>query len=429
MSGIFELKGDTCPQGCPACVLLVQLEETSDRTYTMEVQVLVNNADAKMYIMETFSDLLEDDSQIRHASFFMEKNGDVITFEPLGRIAGVDLCDTSLTYNDRTFTVDWGQRTSLHLPPYEAIHAATGYKILFDWIKSHDVFLFSDEEHYNDCDFDDATELSLISPYNFELTDEYDGETLYFGCSIESHCSYGKQKVTVHVTGIVEQTNTVSTIDWRMSGSSKYEREYIYEGDEVQFTWNTDHDVTLFADSDHYDLCDFDDALELAGSDMSDYTFLAGPNDVGETFYLGCAFSNGIHCKFGNQKIIITVLEDDELPPVVGTPVGEEVINPPTNSGEAVAISWRLQMSTNEYDAHVGDTLRFVMSGNLNVFLFEDEGHFNDCNFSGAPQVTGDTIEFLVLESHLDETLYFGSSVGELCEANGLKVSVNVVDI
>ena len=62
---------------------------------------------------------------------------------------------------------------------------------------SHDVQMFVDKDHYDDCIFDDATQLAGRGEdlmYVFDAPGTY-----YLGCSVGSHCGRG-QKVKIEVT-------------------------------------------------------------------------------------------------------------------------------------------------------------------------------------------------------------------------------------
>ena len=67
---------------------------------------------------------------------------------------------------------------------------------------AHDVFKMASERHLDECDFSDSTKLAEVGTAPFEYTvteqDARDG-SIYFACSVGSHCSQGRQRLRVDV--------------------------------------------------------------------------------------------------------------------------------------------------------------------------------------------------------------------------------------
>ena len=89
-------------------------------------------------------------------------------------------------------------------------HVRPGDVLLFNY-GGHDVWRLSSEERMNDCDFSSNDENDEImtrqlagvgeSPYQYVITesDISNGSSLYFACSVGSHCSNGNQRLVVHI--------------------------------------------------------------------------------------------------------------------------------------------------------------------------------------------------------------------------------------
>jgi hypothetical protein len=70
--------------------------------------------------------------------------------------------------------------------------------LLFTFIANHDVYIMSLSE-YDVCNFDnDASNLGNVSPVGYSISTSEAGSSLYFGCSVGSHCDRG-MKVRVDV--------------------------------------------------------------------------------------------------------------------------------------------------------------------------------------------------------------------------------------
>ena len=78
------------------------------------------------------------------------------------------------------------------------LSATEGETVTFTWTDSHDVWLMADETHYNNCDWDGATEIHSTSVKTGDVSGL--GETKFFSCSVVSHCKDG-QKVAITWAG------------------------------------------------------------------------------------------------------------------------------------------------------------------------------------------------------------------------------------
>lgn len=71
----------------------------------------------------------------------------------------------------------------------------------------HDVYLMSSKEHWESCNFTDATMLAgvggSVSPYKYQIKRDditrSENGVLYFACSVGAHCQSGNQKVQVEI--------------------------------------------------------------------------------------------------------------------------------------------------------------------------------------------------------------------------------------
>ena len=108
-----------------------------------------------------------------------------------------------------TTTVTIGTSTSFWsaIPSSPSSYSvAVGDKLQFKYNSAHNVYLMESEAKYEGCDFTGATELASAghgggsgsTPNLYEAVVSSAG-TLYFGCEVGSHCSYG-QKVTIIAT-------------------------------------------------------------------------------------------------------------------------------------------------------------------------------------------------------------------------------------
>ena len=94
-------------------------------------------------------------------------------------------------------TVDW---ESMH-PSSSAntLSAAAGETVTFTWgPDTHDVWLMADETHYNNCDWDGATEIHSTSVKTGDVSGL--GETKYYACHVGSPCDSG-QKIAITWAG------------------------------------------------------------------------------------------------------------------------------------------------------------------------------------------------------------------------------------
>ena len=89
-------------------------------------------------------------------------------------------------------------------PEQQKATVKAGTNVVFKWNGSHDVYLFTNKNAYDTCDFSKgkATMLAKNSDNPYTYTAKTAG-TFYFGCSIGSggHCKT-PQKLTLTVTGM-----------------------------------------------------------------------------------------------------------------------------------------------------------------------------------------------------------------------------------
>merc|ERR1711865_359684 len=92
--------------------------------------------------------------------------------------------------------IDW--TAGFSDPSARQMPAACGSRISFEWSGAHNVYSFPSSTAFEACDFSGATLIGQQSPVMFDIDDSVTG-TLYFGCSVSSHCSMG-QKVALVVS-------------------------------------------------------------------------------------------------------------------------------------------------------------------------------------------------------------------------------------
>ena len=74
-------------------------------------------------------------------------------------------------------------------------------------------------------------------------------------------------------------------------------------GTQVVFKWTQTHNVWLMPNKAAYDACDFSQGKELAPSSANgEYTYKAS---AAGTVYFACKVPG--HCKFAQQKLVLTV--------------------------------------------------------------------------------------------------------------------------
>lgn len=72
-----------------------------------------------------------------------------------------------------------------------------GTTVVFQWMGTHNVFIFPDEAAYKACDFSNADRLSTTSGFKYVASN---AGTFYFGCEVGSHCAMN-QKLSLNVVG------------------------------------------------------------------------------------------------------------------------------------------------------------------------------------------------------------------------------------
>ncbi len=89
------------------------------------------------------------------------------------------------------------------------LSAAAGETVTFTWgPDTHDVWLMADETHYNNCDWDGATEIHSTSVQTGDVAGL--GETKYYACHVGSHCDVG-QKIAITWAGTATPAPTSVT--------------------------------------------------------------------------------------------------------------------------------------------------------------------------------------------------------------------------
>ena len=89
-----------------------------------------------------------------------------------------------------TTTIDWNAQFSAD-PKTTTV--ADDADLVFSWTGGHDVWEMADEAAYDACDFSGGTDLGSSSGV---AVSAQAGETVYYSCSVGSHCASG-QKVAV----------------------------------------------------------------------------------------------------------------------------------------------------------------------------------------------------------------------------------------
>ena len=78
------------------------------------------------------------------------------------------------------------------------IAVKSGTDVVFEWDYSHNVYIFTSETAYNNCDFSQASLLSSESGFKFPTKSK--SGVFYFGCDVYGHCNAG-QKLRLQVIG------------------------------------------------------------------------------------------------------------------------------------------------------------------------------------------------------------------------------------
>ncbi|CAI7850143.1 unnamed protein product, partial [Closterium sp. NIES-53] len=79
--------------------------------------------------------------------------------------------------------------------------AKAGDVLVFKWMGNHDVWQMNGAAAYRGCNFGAAKKLTpqtMGGKYRFKVPNTAKGKTLYFSCSVMSHCQ-GMMKVAVPV--------------------------------------------------------------------------------------------------------------------------------------------------------------------------------------------------------------------------------------
>jgi len=78
------------------------------------------------------------------------------------------------------------------------IEAKVDDLLIFEFTTNHDVHLMTFEE-YTNCQFNSNNNLGDNSPVFYNIPKTAKGRTLYFGCSVGTHCSRFNMKIQVVV--------------------------------------------------------------------------------------------------------------------------------------------------------------------------------------------------------------------------------------
>ena len=88
---------------------------------------------------------------------------------------------------------------------------------------------------------------------------------------------------------------------WKISCGQKKYSFGILAGDEIEFTWKSNHNVYMMKDKAAFDACTFDSS-KLIGETSGVKHAVKG--SVGDTHYFACQVTG--HCKQG-QKLAVTI--------------------------------------------------------------------------------------------------------------------------
>jgi hypothetical protein len=86
------------------------------------------------------------------------------------------------------------------IPPSTSfVRASPSDSIIFEFKPPHNLYLFTDEQHFTSCDFTNAVALGTNSPVTFTVPVDANNTSYYFGCSVTGHCQAGmKAEVTTN---------------------------------------------------------------------------------------------------------------------------------------------------------------------------------------------------------------------------------------
>jgi len=117
-----------------------------------------------------------------------------------GQAAGPAKILVGETSNDLDRALGWSD--GVCYSPVDGVRK--GDELEFDYLGTHDVYKMASREHFLECNFTDALLLGRPGespfPYTVSADDELEeGSSIYFGCSIGSHCKDGMQKLIVNL--------------------------------------------------------------------------------------------------------------------------------------------------------------------------------------------------------------------------------------
>jgi len=158
------------------------------------------------------------------------------------------------------------------------------------------------------------------------------------------------------------------------------------------------HNVYQFPDKEAWLACDFTDAVEICGTDVTECVIK--PLDIGK-FWYGCSLPE--HCSTGNMKVRVRV-------------------NP------TVTIDWSFGVTQKVVRIRRGATVLFRYgTGRHNVFFFPSRNKFNKCNFKGARLVCDRTRRNdCILRFNKQGKFRFGCKRPGHCSKGDMKVQIVV---
>jgi len=159
-----------------------------------------------------------------------------------------------------------------------------------------------------------------------------------------------------------------ATVTWNwnagFSGQSADQELLLDLGDTVNFEWTGSHDVYALVDVAAQQNCDFTDATELGDTSVVSFT-----PDAEGIYYFGCSVSG--HCEAG-QYLILTVEASE-------------------TSATVVELDWLAGFSGSAADqaltVSAGTVVRFVWSGDHNVWSVNDAAYLGACNFDNSDEL------------------------------------------
>eukprot|EP00475_Leptophrys_vorax_P024809 TRINITY_DN3436_c0_g2_i2.p1 TRINITY_DN3436_c0_g2~~TRINITY_DN3436_c0_g2_i2.p1 ORF type:complete len:136 (-),score=1.78 TRINITY_DN3436_c0_g2_i2:146-553(-) len=107
----------------------------------------------------------------------------------------------------KTITVGGGMGHPLspwrvQVQSWKAPTVKAGDKLLFRWVRAHDLWQFDDATAFTNCDFLNAKNIKKSARfgfYRYSVASGDAGKTIYFGCAVGAHC-VDKMKVAIPIS-------------------------------------------------------------------------------------------------------------------------------------------------------------------------------------------------------------------------------------